>query len=99
MNVRLSGEWTILLIEDNPKDEALILHALKKHNIGNDVVVARGGAEAIEQLFGSSDEGPKPAPPQLVPLDLKLLKINGLDVLRRIRSEERTTRLPVSQGK
>jgi two-component system, response regulator len=95
MNGRLSSERTILLIEDNPKDEALTLRALKKHNIGNDVVVARDGAEAIEQLFGPAGEGAKPALPQLVLLDLKLPKIDGLDVLRRMRSEQRTKLVPV----
>jgi two-component system, response regulator len=95
MNGRLSSERTILLIEDNPKDEALTLRALKKHNIGNDVVIARDGAEAIERLFGPGDDGPKPPLPQLVLLDLKLPKIDGLDVLRRIRSDDRTRLLPV----
>ena len=89
------NDRTILLIEDNPKDEALTLRALKKHNIGNDVVVARDGAEAIERLFGPAGDGVKPPLPQLVLLDLKLPKIDGLDVLRRIRSDERTRLLPV----
>lgn len=95
MNGRLLNEKTILLVEDNPKDEALTLRALKKHNIGNDVVVARDGAEAIERLFGPASDGAKPPLPQLVLLDLKLPKIDGLDVLRRIRSDERTRLLPV----
>ena len=88
------NDRTILLVEDNPKDEALTLRALKKHNIGNDVVVARDGAEAIERLFGQAGSG-RPPLPQLVLLDLKLPKIDGLDVLRRIRSEERTKLLPI----
>ena len=88
-------DQTILLIEDNPKDEALTLRALRKHNIGNSVVVARDGVEAIEQLFGPANGGPKPPLPQLVLLDLKLPKIDGLGVLRRIRSDERTRLLPV----
>ena len=89
------NDKTILLIEDNPKDEALTLRALKKHNIGNDVVVARDGAEAVERLFGPAGDGVKPPLPQLVLLDLKLPKIDGLDVPRRIRSDERTRLLPV----
>jgi len=89
------NEKTILLVEDNPKDEALTLRALKKHNIGNDVAVARDGAEAIERLFGPAGRGARPPLPQLVLLDLKLPKIDGLDVLRRIRSDERTRLLPV----
>jgi CheY-like chemotaxis protein len=81
----------ILLVEDNPKDEALTLRALKKHNIGNDVVVARDGAAALDYLFGAGGG----VLPQLILLDLKLPKIDGLDVLRRIRAEERTRLLPV----
>lgn len=81
----------ILLVEDNPGDEALTLRALKKNNIGNDVAVARDGAAALDYLFG---EPLKPLP-QLVLLDLKLPKVDGLDVLRRIRAEERTRLLPV----
>ena len=87
------NDQVILLIEDNPKDEALTLRALKKNNIGNEVVVARDGAEAVDRLFGA---GGNQAPlPQLVLLDLKLPKIDGLEVLKRIRAEERTRLLPV----
>jgi two-component system response regulator len=81
----------ILLIEDNPDDEALTLRALKKNNIGNAVTVVRDGAEAIEHLFGGSD-----APlPMLILLDLKLPKVDGLEVLRRIRADPKTGVLPV----
>ena len=83
-------EKTILLVEDNPKDEALILRALKKNNIGNEVVVARDGAEALAMLAE-----PNAALPQLVLLDLKLPKIDGLEVLQRIRADPRTKLLPV----
>jgi two-component system response regulator len=88
---------TILLVEDNPDDEALTLRALKKNNIRNNVVVARDGAEAIDYLFGQgpySDRNPATLP-TVVLLDLKLPKIDGLEVLRRIRSEERSKFLPV----
>lgn len=85
-------DQVILLIEDNPKDEALTLRALKKNNIGNEVVVARDGAEAVERLFGAGNQAPLP---QLVLLDLKLPKVDGLEVLKRIRAEERTRLLPV----
>lgn len=82
----------ILLVEDNPDDEALTLRALKKHNILNNVVVAHDGAEAIDYLFagdGAED------PPGLILLDLKLPRVDGLSVLRRIRSEEHTEIIPV----
>jgi two-component system, response regulator len=88
---------TILLVEDNPDDEALTLRALKKNNIRNNVVVVRDGAEAIDFLFGQGQYADRrPATlPTVVLLDLKLPKIDGLEVLRRIRSEERTKFLPV----
>ena len=87
----------ILLVEDNPRDEALTLRALKKSNIVNEVIVARDGAEALDFLFGTGtyDENDKRVKPQLVLLDLKLPKIDGLEVLRRIRQDDRTKRLPV----
>jgi two-component system response regulator len=81
---------TILLVEDNPKDEALILRALKKNNISNEVAVAHDGAEALT-LLGD----PASPLPQLVLLDLKLPKIDGLEVLQRIRADPRTRLLPV----
>jgi len=87
----------ILLVEDNPDDEALTLRALRKHNILNEVVVAHDGAEALDYLFGTgawSGLGSRLLP-QVVLLDLKLPKIDGLEVLRRIRANERTRLLPV----
>jgi CheY-like chemotaxis protein len=88
---------SILLVEDNAADEALTIRALKKSNILNAVTVARDGVEALEKLFGSADGSPDPGTtlPQLVLLDLKLPKVDGLEVLRRIRGEERTRLLPV----
>jgi CheY-like chemotaxis protein len=87
----------ILLVEDNADDEALTLRALKKNNIKNEVVVARDGAEALEYLFGTGKySGRNPdLIPQVVLLDLKLPKVEGLEVLRRVRADERTKRLPV----
>ena len=86
----------ILLVEDNPRDEALTLRALKKNNIVNDVVVARDGVEALEYLFGRGSEVDSAnVMPQVVLLDLKLPKVDGLEVLRKLRAEERTKRLPV----
>jgi len=83
----------ILLIEDNPDDEALTLRALRKNNIANDVTVAHDGAEALEILF--PDDGADVTSPGLILLDLNLPKIDGLEVLRRIRADERTQLIPV----
>jgi len=87
----------ILLVEDNPDDAALALRALKKNNIKNEVIVARDGAEALDYLFGAGQYvGRDPADsPSVVLLDLKLPKVDGLEVLRRIRADERTRLLPV----
>jgi two-component system response regulator len=88
----------ILLVEDNPDDEVLTRRALKKNNIGNEVVVARDGAEALDYLFGTGKYAERDADssaPQLVLLDLRLPKINGLEVLQRLRVDERTKFLPV----
>jgi CheY-like chemotaxis protein len=84
-------------VEDNPRDEALARRALKKSNIVNDVVVARDGVEALDYLFGTGTyAGRDPnVTPQFVLPDLKLPKVNGLQVLQRIRADERTRRLPV----
>lgn len=87
-------EKAILLVEDNPDDEALTLRAFKKNNIRNPVVVARDGAEALDRLFGA-DGRPAERLPQVVLLDLKLPKVDGLEVLRRIRADDRTKLLPV----
>ncbi|HYG90719.1 MAG TPA: response regulator [Azospirillum sp.] len=86
----------ILLVEDNPDDELLTLRALKKNHIQNDVLVARDGPEALTYLFGTEDgNGPEPISPAIVLLDLKLPKIDGIEVLRRIRNNPRTRLVPV----
>jgi two-component system response regulator len=87
----------ILIVEDNPDDEMLILRALKAGNIVNEVVVARDGAEALDYLFGTGAFADRDTRvmPQVTLLDLKLPKIDGLDVLRRLRADERTKTLPV----
>ena len=91
-------EKAILLVEDNADDEELTVRALKKNNVTNDLVVARDGVEALDYLFGTGDYAGRDtaALPGLVLLDLKLPKIDGLEVLRRIRADERTRRMPVT---
>jgi two-component system response regulator len=84
---------TILLVEDNPDDEALTLRALGRNNMLSTVIVARDGAEALELLF--TDASAHVTPPGLILLDLKLPKIAGLEVLRRIRADQRTHFIPV----
>src|ERR1051325_4351813 len=87
----------ILLVEDNPRDEALTLRALKKCNILNEVVVLRDGVEALDYLFGTGAYSGRDLQimPQIILLDLKLPKVDGLQVLQRIRADDRTKRLPV----
>lgn len=90
----MHNDRPILLVEDNPDDEALTLRAFSKTGVKNPVVVARDGVEAIELLFGTADT-PAFQRPALVLLDLKLPRIDGLEVLRRIRADEKTTLTPV----
>jgi two-component system response regulator len=87
----------ILLVEDNQDDEELALLAFKKNNVANEVVVARDGVEALDYLFGTGPHAGRDvaALPQLMLLDLKLPKVDGLEVLRRVRADPRTRRLPV----
>ena len=87
----------ILLVEDNPDDELLALRALKKSNVPNEVVVAHDGVEALDYLFanGPYEGRDTSSMPQLVLLDLKLPRVDGLEVLKRLRSDERTRLLPV----
>jgi two-component system response regulator len=87
----------ILLVEDNPDDEALTLRAFAKNKITNPVVVVRDGAEALDYLFAAGAYAKRDAGdrPQVVLLDLKLPKIDGIEVLKRIRSDPRTAVLPV----
>src|SRR5262245_22047234 len=82
----------ILLVEDNPDDEELTLMAFRQNNITNDMIVAHDGEEALQLLFPTEGEGFKPT---LILLDLKLPKVDGLEVLRQIRAHERTKWLPV----
>jgi len=87
----------IMLVEDNPDDVELTLRAFKKNKLANEIVVANDGAEALDYLFNTglyANQGPTVLP-QLILLDLKLPKIDGLEVLRQIRANERTKLLPV----
>lgn len=89
---------TILLVEDNADDEELTIRALKKNNVTNNLAVARDGVEALDYIFGTGAYAGRDIArlPGLVLLDLKLPKIDGLEVLRRIRADERTRRIPVT---
>lgn len=90
-------EKIIMLVEDNPDDEELTLRALRQHHIKNRVIVARDGAEALDYLHGNGpDAGNQTTPlPELVLLDLKMPKVDGLEVLRRLRADKRTRLMPV----
>ncbi len=87
----------ILLVEDNPDDEALTIRALNRNNITNEVVVARDGVQAMDYVFARGTHADRDINdlPRLVLLDLKLPKVDGLEVLKQIRADERTKRLPV----
>lgn len=94
----MSSDKIILLVEDNPDDEALTLRAFKKNNIENEIVVARDGVEALDYLFGTGSYAGRDTSkqPQIILLDLKLPRIDGLEVLRRIRADPRTAMQPVT---
>jgi CheY-like chemotaxis protein len=91
------SERYILLVEDNPDDEELTLLSLRKNNLASDIVVVRDGVEAIEFLFGNGQYAHRDVAhvPTVILLDLKLPKLDGLGVLKRLRAEERTRTLPV----
>ncbi|MCB1906646.1 MAG: response regulator [Rhodocyclaceae bacterium] len=93
----MANERPILLVEDNPDDEALTLRAFGKNKISNPVVVARDGVEALDYLFGTGAHAGRDTSvmPAVILLDLKLPRIDGLEVLRRIRAGEHTSLLPV----
>jgi CheY-like chemotaxis protein len=87
----------ILLVEDNPNDVELTLHALKKNNLTNRIHVVRDGAEALEYLFssGAYAERDLNQTPKVILLDLKLPKVDGMEVLKRIKADERTRSIPM----
>ena len=91
------NDRVILLVEDNPDDEELTLRALRRNNIGNEIVVARDGAEALDYLFGTGAHAARDVSiqPELILLDLKLPKVDGFEVLQKLRGDYRTRLLPV----
>ena len=97
MEINMGKGKIILLVEDNPNDELLTLRALKKNKISNGIVVARDGAEALDYLFGTGKYAGRDLRvlPEFILLDLRLPKIDGLEVLQRIRAVEHTRLLPV----
>ena len=95
--IQVHEQQVILLVEDNPDDEALTLRALRKNNITNKVVIARDGVEAVDYLFGTGMYAGRDTInlPQIVLLDLKLPKLDGFEVLTKLRGDARTRLLPV----
>src|SRR4030042_371199 len=93
----VTNEVEILLVEDNPNDVELTLRALKKHNLTNKVHIVKDGAEALEYIFANGAYASRDINhnPRVILLDLKLPKVDGLEVLRRIKSDERTKVIPV----
>lgn len=92
----MNTQVQILLVEDNPRDAEVTLRALRRRNLGNNVIHVRDGQEALDWVFGSGPAGRDLVNlPKLVLLDLKLPKVDGLDVLKAIRADERTSFLPV----
>ncbi len=90
-------QGTIVIVEDNPDDEALILRAFKQHKLTNEIVVLRDGVQAIEYLLGTGAYAGRDTTlmPQIILLDLKLPKLNGLDVLKRLRADPHTKIIPI----
>src|SRR5947208_577873 len=86
---------SILLVEDNPDDEELTVRALRRSHIANEIIVARDGEEALDYLFATGPHAGSLFIPAVVLLDLKLPKVDGLEILRRLRANDRTRRIPV----
>ncbi|TAK13885.1 MAG: response regulator [Anaerolineae bacterium] len=97
MEMMMAKPVEILLVEDNPSDEELTLHALRKYKLVNEIEVVRDGAEALDFLFGRGAYADRTVNdvPRMILLDLKLPKVDGLEVLRQIKAEEHLKRIPV----
>jgi CheY-like chemotaxis protein len=93
----MTNQIEILYVEDNPSDIELTLHAFKKNHLANNILIARDGEEALDLLFGKdrSGDGSLANTPRVILLDLKLPKVDGLEVLKTIKSDERTKTIPV----
>jgi two-component system, response regulator len=89
------GPVELLLVEDNPADQELTLHVLRRHNLANRVKIARDGAEALEFLFGAGPDAAAESIPRMILLDLKLPKVSGIEVLARLKADARTKHIPV----
>ena len=92
------NDKVILLVEDNADDEALTMRALQKNNIGNEIIVAHDGVEALDYLFGTGKHAGRDTmiQPELILLDLKLPKLDGFEVLKKLRADQRTKLLAVA---
>jgi CheY-like chemotaxis protein len=95
--MKMANQIEILYIEDNPSDIELTLHAFKKNHLANDILVARDGEEALDLIFGKErkPDGDLTYIPRVILLDLKLPKVDGLEVLRALQSDDRTRAIPV----
>ena len=95
--MEIKQEIEILLVEDNPSDEELTLHALEKYKLTNNIIVVRDGAEALEFIFvtGKYSERDNNCHPKVILLDLKLPKVDGLEVLRKVKADPKTKHIPV----
>lgn len=93
-----NNEIEIILVEDNPDDAALVIRALKKNNLANNLIHLKDGVEALDFIFGMgeyADQGFKSMSPKLILLDLKMPRINGIEVLQKVKSDPRTKMYPV----
>lgn len=90
-----AGNVDIVIIEDDPNDAELMMRVFKKHNLTNNIVHLKDGAEALDYLLGPGNQATGPATSRVILLDLKLPKFDGIEVLRRVKSDERTKNIPV----